>query len=115
MKTLKEISVAKRDRDAVAEASRILKEQFSNEQVILFGSKARGDDDEESDIDLLLITTRPLSWDERDRITDLLFDVEIAHGVVISTLDVAVTDWTTGIFTLLPIYGEISKDGAIVA
>jgi len=46
----------------------MLKEKFPVKEVILFGSKARGDSDEESDIDLLLVTTRSIHWRERQTI-----------------------------------------------
>lgn len=33
--------------------------------------------DRESDIDLLLLTSEPLAWEERDRITDGVFDIQL--------------------------------------
>jgi predicted nucleotidyltransferase len=115
MRVLGDTSVDERDRDAILAASAILKEIFPIEKVMLFGSKARGDSDEESDIDLLLLTTRPLSWQERREVSDRLFDVGMAYDVIFSTLDVTLDEWNGGLFTAMPIYEEISRDGAWVA
>ena len=57
MKTIDNLSLRDNEKKAIQEATRMLKEKFPVKEVILFGSKARGDDDEDSDIDLLLLTT----------------------------------------------------------
>lgn len=74
------------DREAIQTAGGLLRRYFPVERILLFGSKATGRDDRESDIDLLVLTSRPLSWRERHAITNALFDVEMEFQVVISTL-----------------------------
>ena len=59
LKTFGELKLGMNEKEAIQEATRILKKQFPVEDVILFGSKARGDSDPESDIDLLLLTKSP--------------------------------------------------------
>ena len=44
----------KNESEAIEAAIRMLKSEFSVSKVILFGSKARGNHDEHSDIDLLM-------------------------------------------------------------
>jgi predicted nucleotidyltransferase len=102
------------DRRAIAEAKRILQEQFPVERVVLYGSKARGTDDPESDIDLLVLTTRQLDWRERHAITDALFAVEAAHDVVIDTLIVPTKQWDDGPYVALAIHDEIDATGMTV-
>jgi predicted nucleotidyltransferase len=58
MRTLESTSLEGRERTAIEEAVAVLKERFELEGAVLFGSKARGDDDKYSDVDLLLITSR---------------------------------------------------------
>ena len=96
---------------AIREATRILKERFPVKEIILFGSKARGDSDQESDIDLLLLTTKPIHWKERHEILDVLFEVEMKHDVVISLIVNTLHDWNDGICTVLPIHEEINREG----
>ena len=55
-------------------------------RVVLFGSKARGDFDEESDLDLLVVV-RMGNGDDRqywNEIVDLAWRVELAYGIVTS-------------------------------
>jgi predicted nucleotidyltransferase len=63
MKTLVELPVADGEKAAMEEAKRLLTEKFPVDRVILFGSKARGDDDEESDINLLVLTSNEIDRD----------------------------------------------------
>jgi predicted nucleotidyltransferase len=102
------------ERQAVEAVVKMLKEQFPIKRVILFGSKVRGDFDEYSDIDLLLITSRPLYWKEEKAIVDVLFDLGLAHDVIFSPLFASADEWESGIFKEYPIYREILKEGAIV-
>jgi predicted nucleotidyltransferase len=55
MKNLEDLKLRNNER----EATRMLKEEFPVKGITLFGSKARGDSDEESDIDLFLVTKQP--------------------------------------------------------
>ena len=81
---------------------------------MLYGSKARGTDDAESDIDLLVLTSRKLDWRERDAITDALFEVELAHDVVLSTLVLPASEWEHGRVAVLPIHDAIESSGVLV-
>lgn len=114
MRTLADVALGSKDRRAIESAVRALRERFPVERVILFGSKARATDDEESDIDLLVLTSRPLSWREQHAVTDRLFDIELAHDVVISTLVLSVHEWSEGPYTVLPIREEIERHGVVV-
>ena len=103
MRVLGDMKIDERDRKAILAASAIVKELFPVESVMVFGSKTRGDSDEESDIDLLLLTSRPLSWEERRAVSDRLFDVGMTYDVIFSTLDTTLEEWNGGLFTAMPI------------
>jgi predicted nucleotidyltransferase len=111
MKGIADLILARNEREAIEAAARLLREDFPVEQVVLFGSKARGASDAESDIDLLVLTARKLDWREADAITKALFDIELAYDVVISTLIVPTQEWTKGVYRVLPIHDEIVRDG----
>jgi predicted nucleotidyltransferase len=113
MKTLADIPLKERDQQALEEAVQLLRSRFPIDRVILYGSKATGTDTPESDIDLLVLTDVSVSWRERDAITEALFDIELAHDVVISTLVVPNSDWVAGCYSVLPIHDEIECYGVV--
>lgn len=67
------------------EFKRRVEQRFPGElvRVVLFGSKARGDASAESDIDVLTVV-RSQDWKLGDEIRDIGYELEIAHGVVLS-------------------------------
>ena len=110
MKTLSDIELRPADRAAIVAAATLLKARFPVLRVCLFGSKATGRDDAESDIDLFVLTSRSLSWQERDAVTDALFDVEMEFDVVVSTLVVCEEDWLRCPYQVLAIRDEVERD-----
>jgi predicted nucleotidyltransferase len=114
MRTLDQVPLSAKDRAAVEAAARLLKERFPVEEVILYGSKARGDDTPESDIDLLALTTRPMSWDEKGSMAGAAIDVAVDHDVLIELLIEAREAWLHGVYQALPIRHEVDRDGVVV-
>ena len=115
MKSFESVSLMKNESDAIKAAIKILKSEFSVSKVILFGSKARGDHDEHSDIDLLVVASKLLHWKEEKAIVGALFDIGMKYDVIFSPLFTFVDEWENGIFTKFPVYQEISRDGAVVS
>ena len=112
MRTLNEINLTMKDRQAVERAAGILKDGFPVDAVILFGSKARGDDDAESDIDLLVLTNRGVTHAERHAMTEALFDLQHELDVVFSTIVIPRHEWEHGVYQVLPLRQEVERDGA---
>jgi len=115
MKSFQDASLKTNERQAVEAAEKALRERFPIKNVILFGSKARGDSDEHSDTDLLLVSSRKLDWKEEKAVIDVLFDIGMTYDVIFSPLFVSGEEWEGGIFTQFPVYEEIIRDGAVVA
>lgn len=111
MKRLDDVSLSPNRLQALAEVRRRLFHDFEVEAILLYGSVARGEADEESDLDLLFLTTEPLTRTARHRITDAVFEVNLHHGTNFSTLVVDRSAWETGPVSVLPIRDEILEDG----
>lgn len=54
-------------------------------EIILFGSRARGDERKDSDWDLLILTDYPVSFQDEPRFRHHLFDLELELGEAFST------------------------------
>jgi len=111
LKQADDISIPPRQREALREIKKRLPGKFDIRALVLYGSFARGQADEESDVDLLVVTARPLSRLERHEITDVVFDVNLQHDTSFSTLVVDLKSWEGGLFSVLPIRDEIIRDG----
>jgi len=111
MKRLEGAPLAPNQRQALAELRRRLLDEFDVEGMILYGSVARGQADEESDLDLLILTAHSLTRPARHEITDVVFEVNLRYGTNFSTLVVDRCSWETGAVAILPLRDEILKDG----
>jgi len=106
--------LSKTETSALSELKRRICKQIDVTDVILYGSTARGNTDDDSDIDLLIITKKPLSRERRHEITDLTFEINLEHGTNFSTLVVDKESWDKGYFSVLPIKEEILKEGVTI-
>jgi predicted nucleotidyltransferase len=105
------LPLAAKDRAAVLEAAQCLAAFLPVERVVLYGSKARGDDRPDSDIDLLILTSRPLTVAEGFQVTNLMQPVQHRHHCIISPLRLSADEWYHGVYQVLGIRHEIDRDG----
>ena len=101
--------------DCVAENSRII---FGDKlhSVILFGSYARGDYDNESDIDIMIIADIPSEriYDYKAKIDELCGFLLFEFGIVVSITEKD-ADTFNRYADILPFYTNIRKEGIKIA
>lgn len=78
-------------------------------KVILFGSKARGDDKSSSDWDFLVLTSSSVDEKTKTKIREKLIDTELEAEEVISTLIYSKKVWNQ--YKNTPLYFNIQNDG----
>jgi predicted nucleotidyltransferase len=71
------------ERDALSRVTQTLRDRFGAREVILYGSAAREQLDEESDIDLLVVLPR-IDWEIQKEIIAVCFEAELQCGRVVS-------------------------------
>jgi predicted nucleotidyltransferase len=111
MKAFHDLSLPRPLREALREVSDRLTAAFRVDRLVLFGSVVRGEADEESDADLLVVLTERPTHQERDRITSLILDVNLEYGTNLSELIVDRETWKRGLPSVLPIHAEIEAEG----
>ncbi len=79
-------------------------------EIILFGSRARGGEREDSDWDLLILVPYAADLKEEQRFRHKLFDLELEYGQAISTLVKSKKEWESE-YRITPLYQNILKEG----
>lgn len=96
---------------ALSEIRAGLNRAYPDAELIVYGSSVRGTADEESDIDLLVVTAEALERSQKNAITDLVFDANMKHDANVSALVVDRRSWQTGPISVMPIRDEIAREG----
>lgn len=82
--------------------------------VILFGSRARGQEDSNSDWDILILVDDPVvSIEQEKEYREELFDVELEMGEPISTFVLSKKDWETR-YSVTPLYQNVKREGILL-
>jgi predicted nucleotidyltransferase len=83
-----------------------------NAQVILFGSRARRDNREDSDWDFLILLDQEVTTSLKDEIRKRLYEIELETGEVISTIIHQKDQWAER--AVMPIHQIIEAEGVKV-
>jgi len=82
--------------------------------LILYGSYARGDYNESSDLDLLVLVNKDnISRTDHKRIKYPLYDIEFENGVIISPMVLSKKDWKIK-HHKTPFFETISEEGQVL-
>ena len=114
MTTITKVKIDPLIKEALEQAKKRIKEKFEVDSLILFGSVSRGDFGDESDVDILIISKRILSREERHKITYIVFEINLEFGSNLSAIVVDKDSWENGLFSFLPIKMEVERDGIII-
>lgn len=81
-----------------------------NAEVILYGSRARGDERSDSDWDILILTSYAADIVTERKFRDKLYDLELETGEAYSVYVSSKSDWQTK-QRITPLFQNISQEG----
>ncbi|MEN0050985.1 MAG: nucleotidyltransferase domain-containing protein [Bacteroidota bacterium] len=82
-------------------------------KVILFGSRARGDYQSDSDWDLLILPREKVSYELEDQFRELIYDLELEYEQVFSIFLFPLSKWMAGA-SPSPLYDNIREEGVMI-
>jgi len=80
----------------------------------IFGSVARGDYREYSDIDILVVLPVPVNNAVEEQVFDMAYDIELEYGLVIGTIVYSKDFWYSDRAAVMPLFRNIQREGLSV-
>lgn len=115
MRNIEELKLKNNEKKALQELKTRLHENFPEVEIILYGSKVKGDFDEESDIDALVLLNENVDDSLREEIFSLSFKIELKYDVIFGIIVESKVYWNSELAKAMPIHWNIDKEGISVA
>jgi predicted nucleotidyltransferase len=80
-------------------------------EIILYGSRSRGDATAESDWDILVLVDGSITDERTDRIRHRLYEVEWESGEVISSIIRSREEWNSDLYQAMPFHQRVQQEG----
>jgi len=83
-------------------------------RIVLFGSRARGDNEPDSDVDVLVLLEGSVSRESEEYVRSCAWELSYENGVVIFPLVVARAEWEEGLTSASLLAVAVGKEGVEV-
>ncbi len=82
--------------------------------IILYGSRARGEAREYSDYDILVLVDQPVNIALKDRILSCVYPLELETGAMLTLVTYNRRQWESLPYREMPFHKNVERDGVIV-
>ena len=116
MKSLKEKNkiLNEKEFNAVSKLKFELLNSFPGAELVLFGSRARGDFVDFSDIDILILVDKEVDHELKDKIIEIAYDIELEFNIVFGLVIENKKSWRSSKYSVMPLFQNIEREGVII-
>ncbi|KRE35671.1 nucleotidyltransferase family protein [Paenibacillus sp. Soil522] len=104
-------TLSNNEKQAIILLKERLEQNFKLVKLIMFGSKARGDHNEHSDVDLMVLVEDPKTTEIREKLSELQFDVIMEQDAPLMSTIENYKNWLEEKDISLPFKDNIESEG----
>jgi len=103
------------NREALLEqVRRAVREIEPDAEIVLYGSRARNDSDEQSDWDFLILLDGPVDDGRIDKIRHRLYEIEWQCDEVLCSIIRNREEWNSPLYENMPFHRDVEVDGIVL-
>lgn len=102
------------EKSLLVRCKRIVQNIEPSAEIILYGSRVRGEAYSDSDYDLLILVDGEVSLAREDFICRQLYPIELETGKVLSTFVYSRQQWNTPLYRAIPLYKNVNNEGVVI-
>jgi uncharacterized protein len=104
------------EKQILKELKNLLEHHFCKniKEVILFGSRARGAANANSDYDVLIVLNTYYDWQFKDKVSDLVYDLELKYDILIDQFLISTNELQYSLRGAQPVFVNAIENGVYV-
>lgn len=102
------------DVELLRRCAQAIRQVVPDADVILYGSRARGDAREYSDYDILVLTDGPADVALETNLVNQVFPIEVESGAVLTLAAYSKQQWDTPLYRAMPFHENVDRDGVLI-
>jgi predicted nucleotidyltransferase len=114
MKSIASWTGSSTDTELLRRCKKVITSLAGDADIILYGSRARGNARQDSDYDILVIANRPVNMALEEKIVGGVFYLEIEAGRVITLIVYDKQQWNSPLYKAMPFHKNIDREGVLL-
>jgi len=102
------------DVELLKRCKKAIRQVVPDADVILYGSRARGDANEYSDYDILILVNCPANIALETKFVEQIFPLELDSGAVLTLMTYSRQQWDTPLYRAMPFHENVDRDGVLI-
>jgi len=102
------------DIEMLNRCKKAIRQVIPDADVILYGSRARGDANEYSDYDILILVNGSADIALDTKFVENIFPIELDSGAVLTLMTYSRQQWDTPLYRAMPFHKNIDREGVLL-
>ena len=114
MKPVSSLTSNAADIELLRRCKRAITDVASNTDVVLYGSRARGDAGEDSDYDILVIVDGPADMALEEKMVGNVYPLELESGQILTLIVYSKQQWDSALYRAMPFRKNVEREGVVL-